>query len=585
MDGLEEKKRYLQVLTRALCEESGIRLDFVEEGHWSINHITREIYCPVKELLAHGAEFCAGCIAHEIGHDYLSRQFALASACLERVYLHRLLNCLEDPRVEAWMARKFPGVGRWISYFSNVSRGLEPSPTWRRFPLLKRFFAGCCTLRESGDRYLEGDAVVDALESTWPARQRYHALVPALNVYQSSITAAQEDLYRSRALPRLRDDVAEARNDGEKQVFLYSLAGLELVEQELSGPVQDLIDRDIERLALGLAHENVIEVAEGMLRTGNLQNVEPLVHQIFARSEGRDFARPATVPFKLAEELYLAYWGEAKRKAERPVSRSVQRSGPQYHPYVDYRQKVQAQVVRFRQKVLEALQQKRRMAEQQGYPWGHRPDLRKMMAFEADPRNYRKLWHRRRVPERPSVAFLLLVDLSGSMRGDKILAAVEGTVLLVETLDRLMLPFAVYGFQDVIIPFVGFGEPLDEETQKRIAEMSLEVSSQRPGGNNNHGTNDDGPCLLTATELLLERPERDKVLIVISDGAPSGGGATDAALHAAVKSVTAKGVFLYGLGLGPNTEHVDKYYPNALANILVEKLAGELGNLLQKTLV
>lgn len=582
MEALEKKKRYLQILTQALCEESGLRLDFAEEGQWSINHTDRMIICPLEELLLHGVEYCAGCVAHEIGHDSLSRQYAFKSDCLDRVYLNRLFNGLEERRIEAWMVMKYPGVARWLSY---QDRGLTPGPTWRSFPLLKRFIGCCCTLSETGDRQLLGDAVVDALEQTWPVRRAYQDLLPPLDIYTRPMSPEMDQRYRTLAYPRIRTDVPPAASDGEKQAFLYSLCGVELVEQLVAKSVQGLIDLDIERLAYGLELAHLVDKAEALLRTGTHERVKPLVHHLFNLTEGKKLASDSPKSTRLAEELYQVYWGEIKRKTERPISRKGDDSRPEFRPYREYRQKVCAQIETLKAKVQDALKLKKRLAEVQGHPWGHRPDLSRMMAFEADPRNYRKLWRRHRIPERASVAVLLLVDLSGSMRGDKIFAAQEGTVLLVETLTQLATPFAVFGFQDVIIPFVHFEEPLDEVTRNSIASMSLEVSSKRPGGNNQHGINDDGPCLLAAMNPLLERPEQDKVMIVISDGAPSGGRATEESLHAAVKVVTARGIFLFGLGLGPQTAHVTNFYPQALANIPVEKLALKLGELLKETLV
>ena len=105
------------------------------------------------------------------------------------------------------------------------------------------------------------------------------------------------------------------------------------------------------------------------------------------------------------------------------------------------------------------------------------------------------------------------------------------------------------------------------EAKGRIADMTMEVSGDRPGGNNNYGYNDDGPCLLQSANDLLKRPETDKVQIVISDGLPEGKRSSKQDLTDAISKLEKQGVYLFGVGLGPRTEHVHHFYSNAIANV------------------
>jgi hypothetical protein len=232
------------------------------------------------------------------------------------------------------------------------------------------------------------------------------------------------------------------------------------------------------------------------------------------------------------------------------------------------------------------LRPRQRLRARAGYPSGRRVDLRSLMKFEADPRLYDRLWVRTSIPERRRVAFSLLVDLSGSMEGEKAHAALLGTVLLAETLARLGVPFAINGFQDVLIPFSAFHEPFGPRVRGAIASMPLEVSGIRPGGNNGPGHNDDGPCVLdAANELLGERVE-ERILLVVSDGQPAGSRSTEEDLHRTVASLTAPGtpLELLGIGLGPGTEHVATYYPRSVASVPLERFADEIGRLIAQGL-
>jgi cobaltochelatase CobT len=187
------------------------------------------------------------------------------------------------------------------------------------------------------------------------------------------------------------------------------------------------------------------------------------------------------------------------------------------------------------------------------------------MAFEADPRQWDKLWRRKSIPDRHQTVVSLLVDLSGSMHGSKTDVAQAGTVLMAESLHRLGIPFAINGFQDRLIRFADFHDGLTERVRTAVGEMPLEVSGQRPGGNNTPGFNDDGPCLREAAEQLLSAPADDRILIVVSDGMPAGRRSTEQDLRNVVRLLAREPrLRLIGVGIGPDTDHVRDFYPQQL---------------------
>ena len=229
-----------------------------------------------------------------------------------------------------------------------------------------------------------------------------------------------------------------------------------------------------------------------------------------------------------------------------------------------------------------------------GFSDGCRIDLRGAMAFEADRRRHVDIWMRRGLPVRRQEHVQLLCDLSGSMRGQKVTAMLRAVVMLAEALERCQLRFAVNGFQDRLIPLKSFGEPLGPPARAAIAEASLEVTGLRPGGNNQPEDNDDGHCVRRAGEELLTElaaaavPTRAGIMVVLSDGAPSVRARTNAEcaadLHAAVTWAGGRGLQLVGLGMGPNTGHVEDYYPVGKANVPVSELPEVLGSLVRTVL-
>jgi len=220
-----------------------------------------------------------------------------------------------------------------------------------------------------------------------------------------------------------------------------------------------------------------------------------------------------------------------------------------------------------------------------GFRSGRGIDLDSVMRSAATGRDADRIWMRCPV-ERPALAALLLVDLSGSMRGAKCEAAIAATRLLSMALAEIRgVSWCVMGFQDVTIPFVRFGERPDAAVLARIDEMRAEIAGDRPGGNNEPRYNDDGPCLLEAADELAARPERDRLLIVISDGKPEGRRSdSDDLLQATALVGRMPRMTLWGLGIGPATDHVTRYYAQSQANIALSDIAPAIGRLLVSSL-
>jgi hypothetical protein len=219
---------------------------------------------------------------------------------------------------------------------------------------------------------------------------------------------------------------------------------------------------------------------------------------------------------------------------------------------------------------------------------GMKPNLPAIFRWEA-LRNMglqsidNRIWESVHHPEKRDYAFTLLNDLSGSMMiGDKIIEDFKAKVLFTEVFNRIGIPFEVLGFQDEVIIFKKHDERVTDAVRERLSGMLGEVTDDNPGGHNRAQYNDDGPCLLTASQSLDSLHAKHKFLIVFSDGVPEGRRSGEQDLHDAVKSVLQKRTQnLLAVGIGPDTEHVTKFYPNALPNVDVKKLADIVGEVLK----
>lgn len=103
-------------------------------------------------------------------------------------------------------------------------------------------------------------------------------------------------------------------------------------------------------------------------------------------------------------------------------------------------------------------------------------------------------------------AFALMVDVSGSMRGERAISATRGAIILAEVFSYFEIPFEIIKFGSFADKIKQFDEPLKRGIKDKIGGITQ--------------ANDGSTRLnysLKATGIE-KRPERNKYLIVISDG-------------------------------------------------------------------
>lgn len=218
------------------------------------------------------------------------------------------------------------------------------------------------------------------------------------------------------------------------------------------------------------------------------------------------------------------------------------------------------------------------------YESGRRAELRALMGAESRPDRVGRVWQRSTLPKRDAQATLILVDLSSSMRGERLDALLEALSLVCLALSALKVPFALFGFQDELIPLLSFEQEKPRALKGLITTLIAvyeEVWGRRAGGRNRPQYNDDGPCLARAAALLRSRGARRRALWVLSDGLPRGSSSGVEELSAQVERLTQEGdVALFALGLGPDTRHVEALYPVAQGDVPLERLAEVMGGLI-----
>ncbi len=157
-----------------------------------------------------------------------------------------------------------------------------------------------------------------------------------------------------------------------------------------------------------------------------------------------------------------------------------------------------------------------------GYSAGHRLDLGAAMQYEADPRNYTRLWEKKTIPEKYDYRFTILNDQSGSMReGTKAENDLIAKALVAEVLAGLGIPCEIFGYttshENNVKKYKSFDENLNEERERLMKELSKIVSEG--GGNTPTYT-----ATQIASESLALQKENTRnhahFLLVVTDGVP-----------------------------------------------------------------
>lgn len=126
-----------------------------------------------------------------------------------------------------------------------------------------------------------------------------------------------------------------------------------------------------------------------------------------------------------------------------------------------------------------------------------------------------KAFSRYNQPEtRSDVAFGLLIDQSGSMEGEKIECARSSAIMFADILNSINVPHIIVGHSSDdstvcnLCIYHDFNENSDRNRYKLV-------------GIGCGGFNMDGAAIGYCCEKLKNRPEKEKILIVITDGQPS----------------------------------------------------------------
>ena len=202
-----------------------------------------------------------------------------------------------------------------------------------------------------------------------------------------------------------------------------------------------------------------------------------------------------------------------------------------------------------------------------------------------------------------------LIDLSGSMGGEKIKVARDAAVAFSECLEGTQIRYQITGFSnradgdglyDVVHKAKAGSskyhrwEPLNLYKFKDFSQsLQLSKGAVAAIGGASGGNNSDRDAVIWAYHELLQRPEKRKILFVLSDGQPANEtinvrdeygarGPLIKGLKDAIDDCGQHGVECVGIGI--LTDHVNEIYPKSVSITKVEDLSGAIFNQLSNLL-
>ena len=180
-----------------------------------------------------------------------------------------------------------------------------------------------------------------------------------------------------------------------------------------------------------------------------------------------------------------------------------------------------------------------------------------------------KIFYNRKYPEEEAkMAVAVLIDESGSMSSaDRVTSARTAAIVLYDFCIALGIPLAMYGHTETycgshptveIYNYTEF-DSVDKNDRFRIMDIAA------------RSNNRDGAALRFVSERLEKRPEKIKILIVISDGQPAasgyGGTEAEADLRGIKSEYKKKGIVMFAAAIGGDKPNIERIYKEGFLDI------------------
>lgn len=183
--------------------------------------------------------------------------------------------------------------------------------------------------------------------------------------------------------------------------------------------------------------------------------------------------------------------------------------------YENYKRAVAPQIRELEKFIDEVLPPKADYQHLPNMPRGQRIEAKRLGREVATGRG--RMFEKREASFRREAAFSLLVDVSGSMQGEKIKSALRSAIMMAEVLDAKGLACEIIVFHSQFLELKRFNQKYGGQEKKKLIGMLKE------SGSNYAGATDTGFAIDSSAKRLQAERQRLKsggTLIVITDGQP-----------------------------------------------------------------
>jgi hypothetical protein len=606
---LDYRQHILSGIAQFIGRDFTMPVEYGEPGDgWHWNTQTNRVQADPAEVLSRELDESRFIIAHEGSHRRISRLEMCDRELLREPGFMFLLNAIEDPRVNNFLTEAYPRFLECRNLAYQRDADIENRAKEHADGQIPRFVqAGFAFIKAWYGE--ESDQVYDMSELSPEVRE----------VVERTLESAREAwlTYPSKV---------QADAD-EKLIDRYMLASYEIIRDKVWPEFQKLIEQDLQDQALSQLQQQLQSPQEGQEGSPDRSSTPPgelsdeqkqALQAAFdqlpedQKQALREAAKAAIAEIEAQINQSLGEFDQADKvdqllsadqseqdesvpqePAETPETSKVRPYDSEYakslerltSSYGSEYEQVMAEMAplidQLESRLREIFHARRTHGWQNGYRRGKRINVRRRMQETAQGVSAveSQAWQRRELPTEKDYAISLLIDLSGSMRGEKISQTFQAMVVVAEALNRLGINFEISGFHDEMRQYKTFSESLNQELRSQADSMLEEVESE------NAQWNDDGWALQQAGRSLSRQTEAEKFLLVFSDGQPvesSAHSGTEYDLTQVIEGLrTELPIKLVGLGIGLGTEHVDDYYPNSVANISIEQMVARLSDLIE----
>lgn len=586
---VEELWKVLSGVGVALGAEKS--LEFRIGDWWSTDLESGQINIPMQEILKNlnDTPVLVGGIAHEAGHVYWTRytklkdyQKLIKSAATPEA-IHSFHNVLEDMWMEQAVGLRWPGAP---FYIKSLHRKTRPD------------LAGTGSVAISGG-LLPHEEFLEVLRQYWiMGRFPDQAAVPH--------PAVREAMIKTRdGVARFMTLVPGERSPSEGQRVALSSQRFELVQRDIYPHYLALLEISKEQLK----KQRKSGGKKGKGKQSESESEQEINKEIEARAEENAKKNSPT-------------HGQKEGKGQKSVAMNPAHRGDGASAQTNWGPQktleVVSELLKRQHSVLASSRPRNRyeaglagisslveplvgrlsnlFIENTAPKWeghynsGQSVDVKKWMRSEA--RGWRQtddyqVFLRRTVPTKRDYKFRLLLDLSGSMNGERKELAIDTAVLFLETLERLEIDCSVMGFDTQVYSFKDFSEDPRNPKKATFEEKRILVDEVgRQGGGGTH----DAEAVLTALKgdagrnisALEEQPGDLRYLIVVTDG--EGNGPASGRMDDILRQAAEQQVAVIGIGIGEGMDYVSRRYARSVIVPNLETLPLKVADILERSI-